>query len=1085
MLHVFRRATIVLIAGLLVLPACSRMLEDLVGMNEDPETTTTDPGGTGQDPSTDPQPNPDPGQDPAPGGMSLVLDSANLTIPEGARADLPVRLSEQPEGDMTVTVEFATNPAGITIEGSSSMTFTPENWADPQVFSFSAPQDENSMDGMATIELLLDGAGPVMVTLVALDDEAPTGEGVQLTVKDSSGYGVSDHPVLAVVPLAYGEFQSTDRFRVTDADGNSVPAQFNVLNRWWARDNSIRHVVAHFEATVAPDSTSTYFFLTDAASNPAPSKPVSVSTSGNVTTVDTGVLRFRIDKAAFNLFDEVQLDSNGDGSYAASETIVADGASDGPVFLGRLANDIQKAKDRGDLRVVVEEAGPMRAVVRVSGLTYYTSQNDHLHGFAVRLYAYAGKSQVKVDYQLQNSDKHVKFSAPLYFEEVALHVKPTLSSPTVRMSPRDGVVWQGSLSSGRLLLQSSLIDASVSNAGGGSTLQSATIQAGMPSFGWADVSDSDRGVAVAIRHMAEMWPNAVEAKGDGDISVKLWPAESQQWHEGSATSTGLYWLDDMQQVVKETLFYFHGPNVGNAQLEALAANFQYHPIVVLPLQVYSDTAVTLDLDGLVPTGVDNGGSGSNRVEPRKSSSTDPTDTGDYVYGWGDFGGQASRRNTASAGSWPFSQARVYLYGHVDSWFHAERDMWGDLNLRPIWIAEYDHDDDFDTVEPSVNPYGGDTWRDFEGHGSPTLDSDYIAGTSQNGWDPRDNEHAWFYHIEEFYYLSANPWVKDWFTWIKEFRKRSLARPISSTDPGDPYFEWKWGRRGEGHMLANFMAAYRVAGEGDQQALDLLSNRLSWIRGVIFNRQYGYMRETSEGEASFQMGYVARAFEQILTEVHGSQPEIEAKAFTLLWAFMDWHDHISMYSYYTSPDEVPQPSSGSGLSMVDAAVLWYLWSGQTKHLDMAKQFVEDGVNGGNSAYGDSWDSYQGDWEARAYHWALQNPKSTVEAPPKVTDLAASASGGQVTINWTAPTGASRYVVVWSTLPIAPTWNTSPDVMQFWAGTPVPNDLEGVPGTKQSLTFGDVPSGTKIYVALASISAERNLSEVSNVASVTTP
>lgn len=1083
MLHVFRRASIVLIAGLLVLPACSQVFEDLMGMNDQP--ATDNPGDTSGDPATDPNPDPNPGGDPQPGVLSIVLDSASLSIPEGASSELPVRLSEQPDGDVTVTVEFATNPAGIALEGTSSLTFTPDNWSDTQTFSFSAPQDDDSMDGVATVELSLTGASVVSVTLVSVDDEAPTGEGVELTVKDSSGYGVTQHPVLAVVPLSYGEFQSTDTFRVTDADGNSVPAQFNVLNRWWARDNSIRHVVAHFEATVAPNQTATYFFRTDNGTNPAPSKSVSVSTSGDVITVDTGVLRFRVNKAAFNLFDSVDFDANGDGSYAASENIVASGASDGEVFTGRLAGDIQKAKDRDDLRVVVEESGPMRAVIRVSGLTYYTSADDHLHGFAVRFYAYAGQSQVKVDYQLQNSDKHVKYSAPLYFEEVALHVKPTLSSPTVRMSPKDGVVWEGSLASGRLLLQSSLTDASVRNAGGGSTLQSATITAGMPSFGWADVSDSSRGVAVAIRHMAEMWPNAVETVGNGDISVKLWPAESQQWHEGSATSTGLYWLDDMQHVVKETLFFFHGPSVGNAQLEALAANFQYHPIVVLPLQVYHDTAVTLDLDGLVPTGVDNAGSEGNRVLPKKSASTDPTDTHNYVYGWGDFGGDPNRRGTAGVGGWPDSEAAVFLYGHIDDWFKAERDMWGDLNLRPMWLAEYDHDDDYETVRPTVNPYAGSTWRKFEGHGSPTLDSPYISGTGQNGWDPRDNEHAWLYHIEQYYYMSANPWVKDWFEWIKEFRKRTLARPITSTDPGDPYFEWKWGRRGEGHMFANIMAAYRVAGEGDQQLLDLLNNRLDWIRGVIFNRQYGYLRDTADGEASFQMGYVARAFEQLLTEVRGSQPEIEAKAFTLLWAFMDWHDHISRYSYYTAPAEAPQPSSGSGLSMVDAAVLWYLWSGQTQHLDLAKQFVEDGVNGGNTAYGDGWDSYQGSWEGRAYHWALQNPKSTDQGPPKVTDLAASASGGQVTINWTAPTGASRYVIVWSTRPIAPTWDPSESVTQFWAGEPVPNELEGAPGSKQSLTFGDVPAGTKIYVALASLSAERNLSEVSNVASVTTP
>jgi hypothetical protein len=155
--------------------------------------------------------------------------------------------------------------------------------------------------------------------------------------------------------------------------------------------------------------------------------------------------------------------------------------------------------------VVVEEAGPMRAVLRLSSLSAFHGTSDHDHGFAVRIYAYAGKSFVKVDYQLQNSAKNVRFSWPLYFEDVSLSVRPTLSNPTVRFGLRPGDVWQGTPGpSGRYLFQSSLDRASVHDAGSDAELDAGLVSPGDSTFGWADVSDGSRGVAVIIRHMAEM-----------------------------------------------------------------------------------------------------------------------------------------------------------------------------------------------------------------------------------------------------------------------------------------------------------------------------------------------------------------------------------------------------------------------------------------------------------------------------------------------------------------------------------------------------------------------------------------------------
>ena len=86
----------------------------------------------------------------------------------------------------------------------------------------------------------------------------------------------------------------------------------------------------------------------------------------------------------------------------------------------------------------IEESGPIRAVVKLTALsnltcTSYQNEPDcafpkrHCndaslqvqHGYAIRIYAYAGKTFVKIDYQLQNSPySDLVYGYPLYFDQV-------------------------------------------------------------------------------------------------------------------------------------------------------------------------------------------------------------------------------------------------------------------------------------------------------------------------------------------------------------------------------------------------------------------------------------------------------------------------------------------------------------------------------------------------------------------------------------------------------------------------------------------------------------------------------------------
>jgi len=909
-----------------------------------------------------------------------------------------------------------------------------------------------------------------LLAAVAILGRGASGEpqgGVRITVKDASGAGARSFPVTAVVPLPYGAHQDTASFRLVDAHGLPVPAQFEVVNRWWARDNSLRHVAIHFQTDVDAGGEAVYAFQTTGA-GPPPARPVKVSETPERITVDTGPLRFAVRKTGFNLFDEVWLDG---------ERIVAPGASPGAVFTGRLDGDVQRDSERADVRIEVEESGPMRVVIRASAPTIFESTTDHTHGWAVRIYAYAGQPFVKVDYQLQNSPRTLKYW-PLYFEDMSLRVRPSLAKATVRLAPAAGRVWTGPVDGGKRLFQSSFVDCSVRSATD-SVLLEATNRPSLPSYAWADVSDADRGMFVAIRNMAEMWPNGVEVDGDGLVHVRLWPEWSEMWHEGKPSPSGLYWLEDMQHVVKEVLFLFHGASAPSGDLDRLARNFQYHPLPFVDPAAYFATRATLDLDGILPSPDPLELPDRDRIE-YKSNRLDPSSPA-YNFGWMNFGGDTSRRKTTDAGDWPDSASELFGGANrVGTWLWAEARMWGELNCRPMWLAGYTYERDFTTLYPSAE--SAKNWRAFQSVPAG-LAAPYLPGTGWTYWHAMANSHCWVYHVEEFYYASYNLWARDWYRFVGEFRKgeRSL---LSVPD-------WMWGgyldarkysySRNEAHSIANTLQAYRVT--GDPAILAHLKFRFANSIEGRRRPQYGIWRTEREGETAFQLGYLARSMIGLLTEVRGSDPEWEGRIFHVIWGIVDWNQTLSRYAYayIDSRSAVPgeTKSSGASTQLCDPSAWFFLQTGRTDVRDLLWQYVKGGVNGGDPPYGPHPD-WNGNFVGRVTGYLARHPW-TPTPPAAIDDLAASCDAGKVKLTWTTPADAKRFHIVWSTLPIAASYDRSPDVRNVWACNPVGQRLEGQPGTKQSIEFAvEAAAGDRVYAAVYSFDEENAMSGISNVA-----
>ena len=326
-----------------------------------------------------------------------------------------------------------------------------------------------------------------------------------ITVKDVVGLGADGWPVSAVIPLPYGRYQKVSDFRLMGSDDSSVLAHFSVLDRWWAKDRSIRHLKVDFQPTVEPyletnESTgkAIYYLRDDGAAGGGDGGVSVVDREGRIDVV-TGPLRFTVNKRSFNILDQVWLDRNADGEFADGELVVQADENNGAVLSRRPNGERLWDSQRQDVTVRIEESGPLRVVIRAEAPTKTEGAAGHLHGFAVRIYAYAGKPYVKIDYQLQNSDRQPTYAEPLYFDSLDLQFKlRAQGNPDIRIGTGDGRILKRKRGEGLQLAQELHDVFSVREAG-----ETERLASGKVADGFIDLGDEDGGAAAFVRFFSE------------------------------------------------------------------------------------------------------------------------------------------------------------------------------------------------------------------------------------------------------------------------------------------------------------------------------------------------------------------------------------------------------------------------------------------------------------------------------------------------------------------------------------------------------------------------------------------------------
>lgn len=237
----------------------------------------------------------------------------------------------------------------------------------------------------------------VLTWLLALSMPARGGV-VDLHLSNPSGAPLEAVPVTVGVPFAVDQLNDETAVSLQNPGEVAVPCQTTVTSRWWARGGSIQTLLVTFIANTA-DSTYTLQYGADALEGPLPAHPVSAQKIGEVVHVDTGVLRATLGGEGSGFIRSLAYDADGDGTYGDAETVI-DASRPGTLSCGKYSSEFGVPED-----IEIEEAGPVRAVVRITG-HHRAREGRRSLAYDVRLRFHAGLPTIDVDHTfVQDTDQ--------------------------------------------------------------------------------------------------------------------------------------------------------------------------------------------------------------------------------------------------------------------------------------------------------------------------------------------------------------------------------------------------------------------------------------------------------------------------------------------------------------------------------------------------------------------------------------------------------------------------------------------------------------------------------------------------------
>jgi len=388
------------------------------------------------------------------------------------------------------------------------------------------------MSGSRTFNL---GLHTVLLFLLASLTTTAQDLNVPLRVVETPGVTRTQETVTSGIPMPIElHVLSTAGIGVFDAGDREIPAQFKVLSRWHGRPNDrgkpIKWLLVTFQTDMAPLSERTFHLRRGRGVGPA--APVRVTDAQSVVKVDTGPLQFTVSRTRFNVIDTLVLNER---------TIIPLSPENG-ITIRDHEGHVFRSGAVAPESVVIEEAGPIRAVIRIEGV--HSDGKEKLLRSIVRIHAYAGKPYLRVFHALRNDhsygysvaakhaylrDVHLDFRCALgMLLEASFQDESYLLAPgQLRTLEQD---MAGADNSSKVVdTNNDLHDNFIRRIRdeNGKILREVGGKDGSPEngrdTGFMDFGNEKAGVTVTLRYFWQNFPKSLTARADGTIRVGLWP----------------------------------------------------------------------------------------------------------------------------------------------------------------------------------------------------------------------------------------------------------------------------------------------------------------------------------------------------------------------------------------------------------------------------------------------------------------------------------------------------------------------------------------------------------------------------------
>src|ERR1017187_9709923 len=187
------------------------------------------------------------------------------------------------------------------------------------------------------------------------------------------------------VPWPQGNITKVETFALSDADGKPLSVQSWPLAYW--PDGSVKwtgHAVAATPETRGPLTLSH-------GSSAAPEMPVRAAETKEFIEIDTGHVKCRIPKQGQHLIDSISIGGRAVGEHGRLICVLEDRSDYETNHTTREVEFVSRVNS-----AVIEQRGPVRAVVKIQGEHWSEAAHRAWLPFTVRLYFYAGVDTIRL-----------------------------------------------------------------------------------------------------------------------------------------------------------------------------------------------------------------------------------------------------------------------------------------------------------------------------------------------------------------------------------------------------------------------------------------------------------------------------------------------------------------------------------------------------------------------------------------------------------------------------------------------------------------------------------------------------------------